>query len=514
MRFFTRNKRVVTQRELEYQWKADVLKAVISRINNPHIMDGKVIMPSGVSFSDQGQLQMAMAGGAGSQQRLQCPGGEPNGGVRGTSPGGDGGAESVPGTDPSGTGTRWAPEDAVAGGDQGSNTGAPAPGTGPPWQADSHGPGGGPTSVTDIFVGGGAIPSPSPGTAGIRGPASDIPEDLAPEATGTYAGWFDRLSVKALGEPPDNLLKGFRGGNLYFEDAEVIIRMIASALADGKHIIFYGPPGTGKTSIARMVCDMYSTKYALVTGTSDWSTFDTIGGYILERSGQLVFNPGLILRSYKTAGEPANNWLIIDEINRADIDKAFGPMFSALTGDDVTLAHKIGGKSIHILGRPKEDDVLEPNKFFVHPDWRILATLNTFDKASLYEMSYAFMRRFSFIPIMIPEDLDTALQGLISVWGMEVDDTLRNNVLLLWKHINKYRRIGPAIVRDILLNIIRTGNYNGAIIMNVLHQFEGMEEHRIKEFLYSLTNLLMKEIDVTLLKTAMEDFINVDLTSV
>jgi len=50
--------------------------------------------------------------------------------------------------------------------------------------------------------------------------------------------------------------------------------------------------------------------------------------------------------------------------------------------------------------------------------------------------------------------------------------------------------------------------------MYVLPQFEGMEEHKIKEFLYSLTDLLMKEINVDMLKTAMEDFINVDLTAV
>jgi 5-methylcytosine-specific restriction protein B len=36
-------------------------------------------------------------------------------------------------------------------------------------------------------------------------------------------------------------------------------------------------------------------------------------------------------------------------------------------------------------------------------DWRLIATMNTFDKASLFQLSYAFMRRFAFIEVPIPE---------------------------------------------------------------------------------------------------------------
>jgi hypothetical protein len=451
MGIFDRRKRGISQREMEYEWKADVLKAVISRMNNPQIMDGKVYMPSEVEYSKKGSLDTATGG--------------------------------------SGMGT----------GGSGIATGGSGMATG-----DATGTG----SASFPAIGGATAPQ------GPRGPASTIPEEIIPEADGKYGEWIEKLEIKKFKQDLQSFLEEFTFKDLYFEDAPFIASMVATALVNGKHIIFYGPPGTGKTSIAKEVCDVYGAEYSLVTGTSDWSTFDTIGGYILDRTGNLTFNPGLFLRSYKDQGEPANKWLIIDEINRADIDKAFGPMFSALTGDDVTLAHQIQGKNIHIEGKADGDEVLEPNKFFVHPDWRILATLNTFDKASLYEMSYAFMRRFSFIPIMIPEDLEGAVDGLIKVWGMDVDDTTKHNLLLLWKHINRFRRIGPAIIRDLFRSIIETNNYNAAIIMYVLPQFEGMEEHKIKEFLYSLTDLLMKEISVDILKAAMEDFINVDLTSV
>ena len=425
MGLFSRNKKSVNTREQEYQWKADVLKAVIGRMNTPQVVDGKIIYPTDLEFG---------AGG-----------------------GGGSGGSTV-----------------------GHSTGHPSTG----------GSGFG-----------------SAGGSGLRPPAFEE----APESIGNYSEFTEALEVGSFKLDPKEFVKDFNFNNLYFENSQTIIEMIASALAVGKHVIFYGPPGTGKTSIAKEICNHYGVDFDMVTGTSDWSTFDTIGGYILESGGDLIFNPGLFLRSFKDEGKPANKWLIIDEINRADIDKAFGPMFSALTGDNVTLPQKVCGKNIEIHGKPEGEEEVFPNEYFIHPDWRILATLNTFDKAALYEMSYAFMRRFSFVPIMIPENIEDAVEGLIKVWGFDVDDEMKKNLIMLWKHINKFRKIGPAIVRDLFRSIVQTNDYNGAIIMYVLPQFEGLEEDRLKEFLLSLTNLLMKEIDVDLLKVAFEDFINTDL---
>ena len=50
-----------------------------------------------------------------------------------------------------------------------------------------------------------------------------------------------------------------------------------------------------------------------------------------------------------------NKWLIIDEINRSDIDKAFGALFSALTGDPITLSFQSeSGKQLLIRPQGKE----------------------------------------------------------------------------------------------------------------------------------------------------------------
>ncbi len=60
-----------------------------------------------------------------------------------------------------------------------------------------------------------------------------------------------------------------------------VYRQINAALASGKqHIMLYGPPGTGKTTLARWIAStLTGGQWTLITGSSDWSSQDIIGGY-------------------------------------------------------------------------------------------------------------------------------------------------------------------------------------------------------------------------------------------
>ncbi len=285
-------------------------------------------------------------------------------------------------------------------------------------------------------------------------------------------------------------------GALYFpyNIKEELELRIGSAISSGKHIILIGPPGTGKSKLAKMVCEHYKgkEKYIMSTANSDWSTFDTIGGYFPSSDGKLEFKTGIFLKCFRDEeGNADNKWLIIDEINRADIDKAFGSLFSALTGDNITLPFEMNGKPVKVIGNPDAEIPDTPNCFVIPEDWRIIATMNTFDKSSLYEMSYAFMRRFAFIPVGVPDEIrEDDIRRYLKSWNCENERIDKKKLLDIWQSVNKIRKIGPAIVKDICEFVIRTGDdYASAIIMYVLPQFEGLSDEKIISFMKDIREI-------------------------
>ena len=152
----------------------------------------------------------------------------------------------------------------------------------------------------------------------------------------------------------------------------------------------------------------------------------------------------------------------------------------------MTLSFKSNSKQNIILRPEKDSEEKDFNdyEYIIPKDWRIIGTMNTFDKTSLYEMSYAFMRRFAFIPIGIPEKIDKdLLNNYFKLWGIE--DKSINNVNLqeglaeVWNIINKYRVIGPAIIEDMARYISIQGDYTSALILYVFPQFEGLTENEI-----------------------------------
>lgn len=318
---------------------------------------------------------------------------------------------------------------------------------------------------------------------------------------------FVELAVKNLVDQS----QPFKVNRLYFENPDIIEDQIAKSLSTGKHLILIGPPGTGKSKLAKEICEHYvGTKYVLSTASSDWSTFDTIGGYLPDEKGNLSFNPGLFLKCLQDEFEnPSNCWLIIDEINRADIDKAFGALFSALTGDSVTLSYSRLGNQIKIIGNSSSSDLLESYKYFIHSDWRIIATMNTFDKASLYEMSYAFMRRFAFIPIDVPSKIsDDLITKYLKKWELKLDQNV-SKIAEFWEIINEYRKIGPAIVHDMYKYLQSGGEIDSCIIQYVLPQFEGIEEEQQVDFIKKISEQI-EAIGKKRLISFAADFFDID----
>lgn len=299
-------------------------------------------------------------------------------------------------------------------------------------------------------------------------------------------GVFEELNVYSkIDLSPKLLLSSLND----FAISNNTINQISASLNAGKHIILEGTPGTGKTDLAIKFAETsrknrFNNGYILTTATSDWSTFDTIGGLMPNQEGVLNFHQGKFLESIAQ-----NKWLIIDEINRADIDKAFGPLFTVLSGQNVELPYKINNNSIKIQ---MSDDIysrydIESSTYLIGKNWRIIGTMNIDDKDSLFDLSYAFMRRFMFIEIDLPEK--DKYEELILNWSKELDEYYVDNLIKLYELIY-FRKIGPAIFKDICEYILfrcDLDDSNSKLILSeaissfIIPQLEGLNRNKIND---------------------------------
>lgn len=298
---------------------------------------------------------------------------------------------------------------------------------------------------------------------------------------------------------------------------ERAMQQAISALHSGKHVILLGPPGTGKTELARCICNTLGVEYSMSTATSEWTTFDTIGGYFaMPGSGgaSLDFMPGIV-----TSAIEKNRWLVIDELNRADIDKALGELFTVFAGAPVTLPYQkiVAGEAKQVfIGFDTADPPEECFPFLIAPEWRVLATMNTFDKASLYQLSYAFMRRFAFVYVDAPTQSD--FEKLVRDSAKVVDaaltakgEALKASDLLVEVFAPPTGsgldgldlRMGPAIFFDVLSYLEkRIDSWSAALqlpamlaealSMYVYPQFEG-KEHEHEAIVSTMAKVLQAD---------------------
>ena len=289
----------------------------------------------------------------------------------------------------------------------------------------------------------------------------------------------DATDVSAFNAPELDRLSQSRG--MIFPDH--VVEQLVAALDAGKHVILTGAPGTGKTTLAYLAAElgrhaMLCTGYQPTTATSEWTTFETIGGLQPTPEG-LIFRPGLFIEAIQSG-----KWLVVDEMNRSNFDRAFGQLFTVLSGSAVVLPYRRSGQVVpvsivpHGVDAPEDTDPIR-----VPASWRIIATMNAVDKNLLFDMSYALMRRFAFIEVGAPDE--AAYRHLLAGGGEILTELLA---------LRRLKNLGPAIYVDARRYVERRMKDHvepSRLLYEVFYgfflpQFEGMDEYQAVELFNEL----------------------------
>ncbi|MFI9265768.1 AAA family ATPase [Streptomyces werraensis] len=224
------------------------------------------------------------------------------------------------------------------------------------------------------------------------------------------------LADADVGRITGTVLQRLDEERIVLPDAEALVRRCVTALLVG-HLVLQGPPGTGKTTLARILAGAFNVGLLESTATSEWSPFHVVGGLRPAADNSLEPSYGKVsdaalkcavqVRADVTAeaeGDDAEGgysgqrkqgtWLLIDEFNRADIDKAIGSLYTVLSSvDPANLLRSPIDLWFEAEGRQQ---LWVPSRF------RIIAAMNDLDTSFVNPISQGLTRRFQFITVGIP----------------------------------------------------------------------------------------------------------------
>jgi MoxR-like ATPase len=210
--------------------------------------------------------------------------------------------------------------------------------------------------------------------------------------------------------------------SIVLPDVEDLVTRCVAALLVG-HLILQGPPGTGKTTLARILADAFEVQLLESTATSEWSPFHVVGGLQPSSDNSLKPSYGKVsdaalkcavhvradvnAEAEGTDDAPAaqaqrrqGSWLLIDEFNRADIDKAIGSLYTMLSSCD---AANLDRSPIDLWFETEgRQQLWVPSRF------RIIGAMNDLDTSFVNPISQGLTRRFQFITVGVMPWIENA----------------------------------------------------------------------------------------------------------
>lgn len=126
------------------------------------------------------------------------------------------------------------------------------------------------------------------------------------------------------------------------------------------------------------------------------------------------------------------SWLVVDELNRSEIDKVFGDLFTVFGSDDLDKRK---------LPLWFEND-LNKQLLYVPRRYRIIGLMNNVDKNYVFDLSQGLARRFTIINVLPPDK------------NSFINEIANCKKVLAKKLPNKIRKIGSANVDEVYINTL------------------------------------------------------------